>query len=89
MGFPWQEYWSGLPFPSLRDLSNPGIETAFLVSLALGCWFSTTCAAWEAQAFLMGIWKRESIKVDGTRVVGTCLSAVELYIGHCCCLLAK
>ena len=21
-----QEYWSGLPFPSLRDLPNPGIK---------------------------------------------------------------
>ena len=26
MGFPRQEYWSGLPFPSLRDLPDPGIE---------------------------------------------------------------
>ena len=26
MGFPRQEYWSGLPFPSLGDLPNPGIE---------------------------------------------------------------
>ena len=26
MGFPRQEYWSGLPFPSLRDLPNPGIK---------------------------------------------------------------
>ena len=26
MGFPKQEYWSGLPFPSLGDLPNPGIE---------------------------------------------------------------
>ena len=26
MGFPRQEYWSGLPFPSPGDLSNPGIE---------------------------------------------------------------
>ena len=26
MGFPWQEYWSGLPFPSPRDLPNPGTE---------------------------------------------------------------
>ena len=25
MGFSRQEYWSGLPFPSPRDLSNPGI----------------------------------------------------------------
>ena len=32
MGFPRQEYWSGLPFPSQRDLPHPGIE---LRSLAL------------------------------------------------------
>ena len=29
MEFPWQEYWSGLPFPS------PGIEPTSLASLAL------------------------------------------------------
>ena len=28
MGFSRQEYWSGLPFPSPRDLSDPGIEPA-------------------------------------------------------------
>ena len=26
MGFSREEYWSGLPFPSPRDLPNPGIE---------------------------------------------------------------
>ena len=26
MGFPRQEYWSGLQFPPPGDLSNPGIE---------------------------------------------------------------
>ena len=26
MGFPRQEYWSGLPFPSPGDLLIPGIE---------------------------------------------------------------
>ena len=26
MGFSRQEYWSGLPCPSLRDLPDPGIE---------------------------------------------------------------
>ena len=25
-GFPREEYWSGLPFPSPGDLPNPGIE---------------------------------------------------------------
>ena len=26
MGFSRQEYWSGLPFPSPRDIPNPGIK---------------------------------------------------------------
>ena len=34
VGFPRQELWSGLPFPSLRDL-DPGIEPASPVSPAL------------------------------------------------------
>ena len=28
MGFPRQEYWSELPFPSSGDLPDPGIEAA-------------------------------------------------------------
>ena len=28
MGFPRQEYWSGLLFPSSGDLPDPGIEPA-------------------------------------------------------------
>ena len=35
MGFSRQEYWSGLPFPPLEDLSDPGIKPMFPVSLAL------------------------------------------------------
>ena len=30
MGFPRQEHWSGLSFPSPEDLPNPEIELAFL-----------------------------------------------------------
>ena len=28
MGFSWQEYWSGFPFPSLGGLPDPGIKPA-------------------------------------------------------------
>ena len=35
MGFPRQEYWSELPFPSPRDLPDPGIESASLTPHAL------------------------------------------------------
>ena len=30
MGFPRQEYWSGLPFPPPGDLPDPGIEPSLL-----------------------------------------------------------
>ena len=39
MGFPRQEYWSGLPFPPLGDILDPGIQPVSL-ALAGGC-FST------------------------------------------------
>ena len=38
-GFPMQEYWSELPFPSPVDLPDPGIKPA---SLALAGGFFTT-----------------------------------------------
>ena len=31
MGFPRQEYWNGLPFPSPGDLPDPGIEPCLLL----------------------------------------------------------
>ena len=37
-----QEHWSVLPFPTPRDLPDPGIEPASLVSLALAGRFFTT-----------------------------------------------
>ena len=40
-----QEYWSRLPFPILRDLSDLGIEPT---SLALAGGFFATSVAWEA-----------------------------------------
>ena len=33
-GFSRQEYWSGLPFPSPRDLQYPGIELGSLATPA-------------------------------------------------------
>ena len=42
VGFPREEYWSGLPFPTPGDLPDPGIEPESLVSLALAGGFFTT-----------------------------------------------
>ena len=33
MGFPRQEYWSGLSFPTARDLPDPGVESHLLCLL--------------------------------------------------------
>ena len=42
MGFSWQEYWSGLPFPPSRYLPDPGIEpTSTRVSCIAGGFFTT------------------------------------------------
>ena len=42
MGFPGQEYWNGVSFPSLGDLPDPGIEPTSLTSPALAGGFFTT-----------------------------------------------
>ena len=48
MGFSRQEYWSVLPFPSLGDLPDPGVEPMSLMSPALAGGFLTTNATCEA-----------------------------------------
>ena len=48
MGFSRQEYWSGFPCPPLRELPDPGIEPASLVSPELAGEFFTTSGTWEA-----------------------------------------
>ena len=48
MGFPRQEYWSGLPIPPPGDLLNSGIESAALGATALAGGFFTTSTTWKA-----------------------------------------
>ena len=55
MGFPRQEYWSGLPFPSPGDLPNPGMEPA---SPALAEGFFTTEPSKSLQISLIK-WQHE------------------------------
>ena len=42
MGFPRQEYWSGLPFPPPGDLLNPGVKPVALAVPAFSGKFFTT-----------------------------------------------
>ena len=55
MEFSMQEYWSGLPFPTVGDLPNPRITPKSLVSPALAGRFFTTIANWEALSSRPGI----------------------------------
>ena len=48
MGFSRQEFWKRLPFLSPRDLPDPGIEPASLMSLTLAGRLFTTSTTWEA-----------------------------------------
>ena len=49
MEFSRQKYWSELPFPTLVDLPDPGMEPMSLVSPALAGGFFTTSATRDAQ----------------------------------------
>ena len=51
--FSRQEYWSGVPFPTSGDLSNPGIKCTSLASPVLIGRFFTTGTTWEAQVQLI------------------------------------
>ena len=42
MGFPRQEYWSGSPFPTSRDLPDPEMEPTSLSTPGLAGGFFTT-----------------------------------------------
>ena len=42
MGYSREEYWSGLPFPSSGDLTDPGMENGSLASHATASSFFTT-----------------------------------------------
>ena len=48
-GISRQEYWSGLPFPTLGDYPDPGIKAVSLASPALARQILYHHATWEAQ----------------------------------------
>ena len=50
-----QEHWSELPFPTLGDLPNPGIEPASLMSSASAGGFFITRATREATLHVLSV----------------------------------
>ena len=49
MGFPKQEYWSGLPHLPPADLPDPGVKPVSLMPPALAGGFFTTSTTWKPQ----------------------------------------
>ena len=61
MGFPRQEYWSGLPFPFSEDLPNPGAKPE---SSVLAGWFFTTEVTRETPSHPLAYKITQSIKIN-------------------------
>ena len=96
MGFPRQEYWSGLSFPSPGDLPNPGIELGSLMSPALAGGFFTTCATWEARVnkrgnLSKGVWYLKELKLSlpSDQEQECLLSTLFLFLNWLLFLVAK
>ena len=70
MGFSRQEWWSGLPWPSPGDLSDPGIEPVSLMTPALAGELFTASTTWEASfrsevsSFMFFPWGDNILKVE-------------------------
>ena len=58
LGFPRQEYRSGLPFPLPGDLPDPGIDLVSLTSSALAGGFFTTSPSLAGGAQIQITWKK-------------------------------
>ena len=65
MGFPREDYSSGLPCPPSGDLPDPEIELMSLMSSALAYGFFTTSTTWEAPL----AHSRYSVKVYGMSIL--------------------
>ena len=73
MGFSRQEYWSGLPFPSPGDLSDPGIETR---SPCIDRWILYHWATREAQWVVLEDSKSFHLGNHHTHVICLAVEAV-------------
>ena len=88
MGFPRQEYWSGLSFPPPGDLPNPGIEPASLTPPALAAGFFTTSTTWtDLEMIQLRSWRRCPKKIFEFFCLKNFLFIFGS-LGLCCCVWA-
>ena len=74
MGFPRQEYWSGLPFPCPGDLPDPGIEP---VSRALAVGAIGRPSLWGLVCFAQRGYDPEFSRLHSRNLVQSCLGLAE------------
>ena len=63
MGFPRQEYWSGLPFSSPGDLPDPRDRTHVIQLSCIGRWILYHWATWEAVA-VSQFWSKDPVQAQ-------------------------
>ena len=70
-GFPRQEYWSGLPFPTPGNLPDPGIEPWHLLHCR---WILYHFTIWESLIYKwkISIGKSERYREEKGRLLGWC-----------------
>ena len=69
-GFPRQEYWNALPFPSPGDLPNPGIESESPASVgnSLSLTHQGRPKHWLSQHYLANLYKSISPHSNSTHI---------------------
>ena len=81
MGFSRQEHWSGLPFPSPEDLTNPGTEPTSFMSPAVAGSFFTTSATWTTAQNSISIEKERNKYYDFSLSLPYNLLSIPFYGG--------
>ena len=83
MGFPRQEYWSGLPFPPPGYLPDPGIEPMSLASPMLAGEFFTTESPGKPILWWWWWWKKEDSVLSALLNLAFFSLQYTLKIIHC------
>ena len=83
MGFPRQEYWSGLPFSSPGDLPNPGMEPMF--SALVGAFFTSESLGKPQQRYIQSI--KELSRAQENVHSLQCFMVIEFSCFSRCCVI--
>ena len=80
MGFPRQEYWSGLPFLTREDLPHPGIKPESFASPALIGGFFTTVPHGKPHVSLLFFQSLSHLRLFATLWTAACQASLSFTI---------